>query len=274
MSYIMVDVETDGPIPGDYSMVALGAVVVEPALERTFHGRLRPISERFLPEALAVSGFERAETLAFDAPEAVMAGFAAWVAAHGGKRPIFISDNNGFDWMFVCWYFHRFLGRNPFGHSSQNLGSLYKGLVKDTFATFKHLRRTAHTHHPVDDARGNAEALLHMKRELGLKIALDCVGREPNAIRSSRSREGRAVAGDPAGQSRRGDWRPSPRGRGGPRARPSRYFFFGAGFFAGAAGAAGAAGTSAGTSFADSWAACVARSRSGWASSLRSTLPS
>jgi hypothetical protein len=34
------------------------------------------------------------------------------------------------------------VGKNPFGHSSQNVGSVYKGLVKDTFATFKHLRKT------------------------------------------------------------------------------------------------------------------------------------
>ena len=72
--------------------------------------------------------------------------------------------------MFICWYFHHFIQRNPFGHSSQNLGSLYKGMVKDTFQNFKHLRQTKHTHHPVDDARGNAEALLIMKKEMGLKI--------------------------------------------------------------------------------------------------------
>ena len=60
---------------------------------------------------------------------------------------------------------------DPFGHSSQNLGSLYKGLVQDTFKNFKHLRKTTHTHHPVDDARGNAEALLAMKA-MGLKISL------------------------------------------------------------------------------------------------------
>jgi hypothetical protein len=35
---------------------------------------------------------------------------------------------------------------------------------------FKHLRKTKHTHHPVDDARGNAEALLQMKA-MGLKIS-------------------------------------------------------------------------------------------------------
>ncbi|AKF04958.1 exonuclease domain-containing protein [Sandaracinus amylolyticus] len=172
MTYVMVDVEADGPIPGDYSMIALGAVIVEPGLERTFYARIRPISERWIPDALKVSGFSREETLTFDDPTESMSRFADWLAREGANRIVFVSDNNGFDWQFVNWYFHHFLGKNPFGHSSQNLGSLYKGLVKDAFQTFKHLRRTEHTHHPVDDARGNAEALLRMKDELGLKIRL------------------------------------------------------------------------------------------------------
>ena len=88
-------------------------------------------------------------------------------------RKIFIADNNGFDWQFINWYFHHFLGENPFGFSSQNLGSLYKGLVKDVTKNFKHLRKTAHTHDPVDDALGNAEALLHMRQEMGLSMPLD-----------------------------------------------------------------------------------------------------
>lgn len=172
MSYIMVDIEADGPIPGDYSMVSFGAVVVEPGLARTFYGRLRPISDAWVADALKVSGFSREETLQFDEPKAVMRQFADWLKANCKGRPKFIADNNGFDWQFINWYFHHFLGENPFGHSSSNLGSLYKGMVKDTAKNFKHLRKTAHTHHPVDDAKGNAEALLHMKDGLGLKIGL------------------------------------------------------------------------------------------------------
>ena len=171
MSQIMVDVESDGPIPGDYSMICFGAVVVEPSLERSFYGRLRPISDQWVPEALAVSGFSRQETEAFDDPRNVMIQFANWIGEHSQGRPFFISDNNGFDWQFINWYFHHFTGQNPFGHSSANLGSLYKGLVKDAFSNFKHLRKTKHTHHPVDDAKGNAEALLEMK-QMGLRISL------------------------------------------------------------------------------------------------------
>jgi len=169
----MVDIESDGPAPGLYSMVSFGAVVVRPGLDATFYGRTRPITDAYLPDALAISGHSRAEHEAFDDPAVVMPAFARWLGEHGGKRPIFIADNNGFDWSFINYYFHRFTGANPFGHSSQNLGSLYKGVVKDAFATFKHLRMTAHTHHPVDDAKGNAEALLAIKHDLGLKISLE-----------------------------------------------------------------------------------------------------
>ena len=174
MSYVMVDVETDGEIPGDFSMIEIGAVIVRPGLTDTFHGQLRPISNQWNPEALKVSGHTREETLAFESPTVVLERFEAWVYQHKvGKKARFISDNNGFDFMFVSWYFWHFLRRNPFGHSSTNLGSLYKGLVKDTFVNFKHLRKTKHTHNPVDDAMGNAEALLHMHDVLGLKISLE-----------------------------------------------------------------------------------------------------
>jgi hypothetical protein len=171
MPYVMVDIEADGPIPCDYSMVCFGAVIVEPELNRTFYGKLKPVSEKFVPDALAVSGFSREETLDFDEPTSVMEQFRVWLADNCKGRTMFISDNNGFDWQFINWYFHHFIGSNLFGFSSVNLGSLYKSMQKSMFVNFKHLRKTKHTHDPVADARGNAEALLEMK-EMGLKINL------------------------------------------------------------------------------------------------------
>jgi DNA polymerase III epsilon subunit-like protein len=172
MTYIMVDVETDGPIPVDYSMICFGAIVVDQPLDKTFYGKLKPISERWLPKALEISGFTRQETLKFDEPKTVMEEFRDWISASSSSRPVFVSDNNGFDWQFINYYFHHFLGNNPFGYSSANLGSLYKGLVKDMTKNFKHLRKTTHSHNPVDDVRGNAEALLYLKNEMRLNIRL------------------------------------------------------------------------------------------------------
>ena len=72
MAYVMVDIESDGPIPGDYSMVCFGAVIVEAALRRTFYGKLKPISDKWIPGALEVSGFSREDVMAFDDPAEVM----------------------------------------------------------------------------------------------------------------------------------------------------------------------------------------------------------
>ena len=169
MSWIVVDIEADGPIPGDYSMISFGAVILSNKLDKTFYGQLKPISNNYIPEALKVSGYSREDTLKFNDPKDVMTEFSRWIKNNSYGRPIFVSDNNGFDWQFINWYFHHFLKTNPFGHSSYNLNSLYKGMVKNTRKSFKHLRKTKHTHHPVDDAMGMAEALLEMNKR-GLNI--------------------------------------------------------------------------------------------------------
>jgi len=160
MSYVIVDVESDGPIPAEFSMVCFGAVIFDEALNQTFYGRTCPISERFNPEALAVSGFTREQHLGFDEPKRVMESFAGWLEKNSKGRVVFVSDNPAFDWQFINYYFHRFLGRNPFGFSARRIGDLYSGLVRDASkaSEWKKYRVTTHSHNPVDDARGNAEA--------------------------------------------------------------------------------------------------------------------
>jgi hypothetical protein len=172
MSFIVVDVEADGAYPGDYSMVSFGAVVVEPSLSKTFYGEVAPISLKWNPQALAVSNITREQHLTFGDPKDVMPKFAEWVKSVSKGHPVFISDNPCFDWMFMCYYLHKYSGSNPFGFSGRRIGDMYCGLVNDAYAKWKHLRKTKHTHHPVDDAKGNAEALLHMKEKMGFKIDL------------------------------------------------------------------------------------------------------
>jgi len=169
MSLFVVDVESDGGLLGVNSMVCFGVVKLTPELDTTFYGQTKPISKQYEPEALAVSGFSRKEHEKFDDPAIVMLEFEAYLKANSKNRPILISDNNGYDASWINWYFLTYLGKNPFGWSSRRIGDLYCGMMKDTWAGWKKLRTTKHTHHPVDDAMGNAEALLKMK-EMGLKI--------------------------------------------------------------------------------------------------------
>lgn len=175
MTFFVVDVEADGPVPGIYSMLSIGVVALTSESIRYcpgFYKELRPQTSNFVREAMDVNGLDRDKLMieGLD-PRVVMPAFAAWINSNSTGRPIFISDNNGFDFAFVNYYFHRFYGENPFGWSSRRMGDLWCGYQNDTYAPWKHMRKTKHTHNALDDAKGNAEALLEMKKQgLDLKV--------------------------------------------------------------------------------------------------------
>lgn len=166
---IVVDVESDGNLLGTNSMVCFGAVVVEEGLERTFYGQTAPISEKYNPEALAISGFSREEHKKFKDPLYIMYEFYNWLMENTNGKPILISDNNGYDASWINWYMLTYVGKNPFGWSSRRIGDLFCGFYNDMFYKWKKHRITSHTHNPVDDAKGNAEALLYLKSQ-GFKL--------------------------------------------------------------------------------------------------------
>ena len=170
MSYYVVDVESDGPVPVMNSMVCFGAVRVTDDLKDTFYGKTKPISDIWQPEALSISGFSREEHEGFDDPKGVMQLFYDWIMeTNGSGRPTMFSDNIAYDWQWINYYFHFYLGKNPFGWSGRRIGDVYCGIKGDPYAKWKYLRKTAHTHDPVDDAKGNAEALLAI-RDMGIKF--------------------------------------------------------------------------------------------------------
>jgi DNA polymerase III epsilon subunit-like protein len=127
-----------------------------------FYGKTGPISDIYVPEALAVSNITREAHLMYSAPLSAMVQFKEFIDKNTNGKPIFVSDNPAFDWQFINYYFHRYLGENPFGFSVRRIGDFYAGTKKDWYAAnkWKYLRNTKHTHNPVDDARGNAEALI------------------------------------------------------------------------------------------------------------------
>jgi DNA polymerase III epsilon subunit-like protein len=172
MSYFVVDVESDDQSPAVGSMVCFGAVKVSD-LSTTFYGKTRPVMDAYNPEALAISGFSREDHEGFDDPKEVMLAFEKWVLENSDGKPVFISDNPAFDWQWINYYFHKYVGRNPFGFSARRIGDLYCGMVKHAGKNRdwkRKYRKTVHDHNPVNDAKGNAEALIAFRDELGLNI--------------------------------------------------------------------------------------------------------
>lgn len=161
---IIVDVESDGPLDGKHSMVSFGAVLLDRKLDKTFYGEVKPIHDTYNPEALAVSGFSREQHEAFEEPAVVMVRFAKWLKEVAGDAGVILmSDNNGYDASWINYYFHAYNnGVNPFGWSSRRIGDLFCGYFNDSHYRWKKHRKTSHTHHPVDDAKGNAEAVLYL----------------------------------------------------------------------------------------------------------------
>lgn len=168
---ISIDVESDGPYPGIYSMICFGAVIVEPGLSRTFYGRLRPITSGFDPKALAISGFTREQCYGFPDPYETMKSFDNWIKENSTGYSSLISDNPAFDCQWMNYYFHKYIGSNPLGCSGRRIGDLYCGMKMDMSKNqeWKDLYRKELDHNPLNDAIENAKALLEFQK-LGLKL--------------------------------------------------------------------------------------------------------
>ena len=177
-AYVSVDVEAAGPNPSHYSLLSIGACLVTDP-QRTFYIELQPINGNFTPEALAVSRLSLEELGERGLPPVeAMTLFEAWLAAEipPAQQPIFLAFNAPFDWMFVNDYFHRFLGRNPFGHAALDLKAFYMGLTgvhwsETTMQSVapRYLSNRQLTHHALRDAQDQAELFCKMLAEAAAK---------------------------------------------------------------------------------------------------------
>ncbi len=165
-AYISVDIESSGPHPGLYSLLSIGACLVSDP-RCTFYVELQPLNENATEEALLVSGLSLARLAEKGTPPAeAMAQFDQWLAAEAPRdhRMVFVAFNAAFDWMFVHEYFHRYLGRNPFGHSALDIKAFYMGMSGSQWQetgmrqiSRKYLGDRQLTHNALRDAIDQAE---------------------------------------------------------------------------------------------------------------------
>lgn len=164
--FVSVDVETAGPIPGEYSLLSIGACLVDDD-SQAFECELQPINENFVPEALAVTGLslEHLKTVGL-LPHVAMKRFADWTKSQSldGESLVFVGFNAAFDWSFVNYYFHKYLGENPFGFAALDIKSLYMGSTNGSWSDTRSSRISAVLkpslvggHKALQDAKYQAE---------------------------------------------------------------------------------------------------------------------
>ena len=176
--FVSVDVETAGPIPGEYSLLSIGACDVDNE-SRTFACELKPLNRNVDPKAMEVTG------LSLDVleqtglpPQEAMKRFDQWARglARDDETLVFVGFNAPFDWSFVNYYFHRFGGENPFGFSALDIKAYYMGATGCRWAdtrssqievALKPMRKSDHK--ALHDAQYQAELFRLIRQKLAAK---------------------------------------------------------------------------------------------------------
>ena len=181
--YFSADVETDGPIPGPFSMLSFALVYAGTFdgqqftrpynYEQKFYRELKPISGDYQPEALLVNGLNR-ERLCEEGetPESAMTEAHDWIKkVAGNAKPVLVAYPLSFDWAWLYWYFIRFSSKgSPFNHSlcfDMKTAFAVKASIPISEAGRSKilpllLPHHGHTHHALDDAIEQAEIFANL----------------------------------------------------------------------------------------------------------------
>lgn len=177
--YVSTDIEADGPIPGQNSMLSFGsaAYTADKELISTFEANLELLQGaqtdpktmewwKGQPEAWAASRANLQD------PKKAMQDYLAWLKALPGL-PVFVGYPAAYDFMFVYWYLMRFTGESPFSHSALDIKTLAMALLKKGYrhSTKRNMPKRwfddlPHSHRALDDAIEQGALFCNMLKEL------------------------------------------------------------------------------------------------------------
>lgn len=181
--YVSVDIEADGPSPGQNSMISFGAAAytIEKKLIDTFERNLTPLDGAVQDHS--TMKFWKQNPVAWDYcqqdqydPWTAMKEFQAWlykVQTLGQfNKPVFIGYPATYDFKWIDWYFHKFVGMTPFGFSGLDMKSYAMALLQCDFRESAKRRypknwfdNLPHTHKALDDAIEQGAMSINILRE-------------------------------------------------------------------------------------------------------------
>lgn len=176
--YISTDIEADGPIPGEYSMLSLGSVAINQngKIIGKFYRKLKRLqnakqhSQTMKWWKQNKKAYKEATSNTED-PKRVMSDYNKWlkkIKSENKSDIFFLGWPANYDFMFVFWYIIKFVDEYkqksaldiPFGFHAIDIRSYAMGHLKTNYnkTRSKHLpkkwfpKKEKHTHKAIDDA--------------------------------------------------------------------------------------------------------------------------
>lgn len=178
--YFSVDIETDGPIPGDNSMLSLGAAAfaADGKMLSTFSVNFQTL-QNAIPDINTMEWWSKNQE-AYEqtrqnvvGPQSAIGQFVNWVNETCGKdKPVFVGYPAGFDFLFVYWYMIHFGCKSPFSFSALDIKTYASAMLKLPYREYtkKNMPKRwfsddKHTHVALDDAIEQGKLFCNMLKE-------------------------------------------------------------------------------------------------------------
>ena len=188
--YFSIDIETDGDAPGCSSMLSIGVVALHPVTQShyaSFYRTLKRLPDA-RPQTTTMEWWDQFPKQYAEAredavePKKAMEDLRTFVedclAPFRGKPlptdpkdpvAVFVASPASFDFSFVSYYLHRFLGESCFGFRALDLKSYAMALIGCSFSEAKKERyfdewktTLPHTHNALEDAEQQADVFRRM----------------------------------------------------------------------------------------------------------------
>lgn len=186
--YISTDIETDGPIPGEYSMLSFGSAafifdfptkkfelveVFQRNLELLPNAKQSPDTMNFWAENQAAYDETRINPVN---PEVAFKDYVKWlkdIRKTFNGDVVFVGYPAGFDFTFIYWYLIKFAGESPFSFSGIDiktfamavLGTKYRETTKKNFPKEWFSKKHKHTHVALEDAIEQGELFMNILKQ-------------------------------------------------------------------------------------------------------------
>lgn len=176
--YISCDIEANGPIPADNSMLSFGAAAFKSdgTLVSTFTANLDELPGTS-PDEDTMEWWSKNEDaylktrLDTQDPRKAMHNFVSWVNNLNCK-PIFVAYPAGFDFTYLYWYMMHFVGKSPFSFSALDIKSYVSAVLKKDYreCSKKNMPKrwfpeNKHTHVSLDDAIEQGKLFINIMKE-------------------------------------------------------------------------------------------------------------